>query len=257
MKKRLYFVIILILLILSLQLIFERYKNKDINEDFLYFPKGSNIIFVVSGYNNLIADLLWIRGAVYYGEEKQTHGKFEYLFHIYDIITSLDERFLNAYIFGAFFINYQLKNLKLAIKLIDKGIVRFPDEWVLYFYKGFIYYISYDFDNAYKNFIIGSKFEKGSERCKNFAFMSLLKEKGVKELLYHWTDVYEKSKSPYIKEIAIDGIKEVIKHSIVRFKKEKNKEPLDITELLKEGFIPFIPKLEGRSFRIENGDVIW
>lgn len=256
MKKYL-IIFLLIFFIISSQFTFEKYKKEKKTEELLYFPKGSNIRFLVSGYNNLFADLLWIRGAVYYGEEKKTHGKFEYLFHIYNIITSLDERFLNAYIFGAFFINYQLKNLELSIKLIDKGLEKFPDEWILHFYKGFMYYISYDFGKAYKSFIIGSKFEKGSERCKKFAYMSMIKEKGVKELLYYWVDIYKKSKNIYIKEIAIDGIKEVLKYSIKRFEIEKKRTPSNIQELLKEGYIPFIPQIEGKLFRIENGEIVW
>ncbi len=256
MKKSL-IIFLLILMIVSSQLIFERYKKEIHTEELLYFPKGSNIRFFVSGYNNLIADLLWIRGAVYYGEEKRTQGKFEYLFHIYDIVTSLDERFLNAYIFGAFFINYQLKNLELAVKLIDKGLQSLPDEWVLHFYKGFMYYISYDFDKAYRSFFIGSKFEKGSDRCRKFAYMSLIKEKGVKELLYYWVDVYQRANNEYLREIAIDGIKEVLKYTMKKFEREKKRAPISIQELFKEGYIPFIPKINGKLLRIENGEILW
>uniref|UniRef100_A0A7C4U793 Tetratricopeptide repeat protein n=1 Tax=candidate division WOR-3 bacterium TaxID=2052148 RepID=A0A7C4U793_UNCW3 len=257
MIRKIFLIFFLILFIFFIEYSFERKIPKDINTELLYFPKGENVKYIVSGFNNLLADLLWIRGAVYYGDEKIRGGKFEYLYHIYDIITSLDKRFLNGYIFGSFFINYQLKNLKLAIQLLDKGIRELPDEWVLHFYKGFMYYISYDFENAYKSFLVGSKFEKNTDRCKKFAYMSLLKEKGVQNLLYYWKEMYEKSNNIFTKEIAVEGMKECIRYAMKKYERERKKSPKSIFELLKEKYIPFIPVIENRMIRIEKGEVIW
>ncbi len=257
MIKNILIISLFLIIILSLQLSFERFNKGMLKPELLYFPKGENIKYFLSGFDNIFADFLWIRGGVYFGEERISKGRFEYLFHIYDVITSIDIRFLNAYILGAFLIKYHLKNLELAVSLIDKGLNMIPDEWILHFYKGFMYYISFDFGNAYKSFFIGSRFEKGSSRCKKFAYMSLIKERGVKELLYEWVSLYEKSSNMYMKEIAIEGMKETIRYAMKRFEIERKYPPKDIYELLKEGYIPFIPKLEGNIFRIKDGEVIW
>ena len=52
-------------------------------------------------YRELAADLVWLRAIQYYGYHLMTDHKYEWLGHVFGILTTLDPRFIGAYHFGA------------------------------------------------------------------------------------------------------------------------------------------------------------
>ena len=58
------------------------------------------------GFDNLIADIYWIRAVVYFGGQRQgtQQKQFDQLFPLLDLVTSLDPHFKIAYRFGSIFL---------------------------------------------------------------------------------------------------------------------------------------------------------
>lgn len=98
------------------------------------------------GFDNLVADVYWIRAVVYFGGQRLTtrEKNFEQLYPLLDLVTSLDSHFKVAYRFGAIFLAEPAPGgagrPNLAIDLLQKGLASHPNRWEYAQDIGFIYY---------------------------------------------------------------------------------------------------------------------
>jgi hypothetical protein len=95
----------------------------------------------------LAADVYWIRALQHYGGDrldKSKQRKYELLYPLLDITTSLDPYFTIAYRFGAIFLSEGYPGgpgrPDLAIALLKKGIAAQPAKWQYYHDVAFVYY---------------------------------------------------------------------------------------------------------------------
>jgi len=104
------------------------------------------------GYRHLVADVYWMRAVVYYGGRRQqvkeggspTADKYDLLYPLLDLVTTLDPRFKTAYRFGAVFLADPPPNgpgrPDLGVALLQRGVERDSGRWEYLEDIGFIYY---------------------------------------------------------------------------------------------------------------------
>ena len=259
MKKLGGLLIIIISLFVSVLLVqsFEDRKKSFTGEKLLFFPSGKFIQGVACGYNNFLADLLWIRGGVYYGGQKSKHGSLEYLNHIFNVITDLDPKFINAYTTGGMFLFDDLHSLEMSMKLLDKGIYNNPTNWYVPFMKGFILYLAEKYDLAYRWFMVASLYETGKGLAFKFANWCLQKEMGPEMTLKFWENIYNTTENRWMRGKAVKGISRVILYAAVKYKRENGEWPENIVVLVKSGYLPYVPSLGGKYFLFKEGEVLW
>lgn len=146
-KKPLFCLVILALLIAASI----PYQNKIDNirgkfrsvEESLYLS-SSSLRKVSLGYNELMADIYWLRALQYFGSKKLEEQNPELLYHYFDIITDLDPKFVNAYRYGGTFLAepppFGLGETRKGMELLDKGRKNNPDNYRLPLEEAFIYY---------------------------------------------------------------------------------------------------------------------
>ena len=141
-KMKAYFFLFIMVFILSLGCFFIQ-KQVDLKapkirqESLLYLPSGRHLKPLTLGYNHLIADFFWIQAVGYFGQHYLTDQNYPWLYHILDIITTLDPLFQYAYEFGGLLLSIGEGNYHQSNILLKKGIHYFPEYWRLYFYIGF------------------------------------------------------------------------------------------------------------------------
>jgi hypothetical protein len=113
----------------------------------LYVRSGPALRRVVLGFDALAADVYWIRAIQHYGGDRLAGSgkrKYELLFPLLDIATSLDPYFNIAYRFGAIFLSEGYPGgpgrPDHAIALLKKGISAQPTKWQYYHDIAFVYY---------------------------------------------------------------------------------------------------------------------
>jgi hypothetical protein len=113
----------------------------------LWVQSGPLLSRLALGYDNIIADVYWMRAVVYYGGKLQAEGQqrnFDLLYPLLDLVTSLDPHFKVAYRFGAIFLTEAYPSgpgrPDLAIGLLEKGIARDSAQWEYFQDIGFVYY---------------------------------------------------------------------------------------------------------------------
>lgn len=117
-------------------------------EQLLYVRSPEALDRIVLGFDALAADLYWIRAIQHYGGERlsaQTGARrYELLYPLLDITTSLDPYFNIAYRFGAIFLSEEhpggAGRPDRAIQLLRKGISQNHGKWQYHHDIGFIYY---------------------------------------------------------------------------------------------------------------------
>ena len=125
-------------------------------EELSYYPSGQWVGALALGERATWSDLTWLRAIQYYGEHRSTDNQFVRMAHVFDIITSLDPRHQNAYVFGGTSLAQEGKQFEAGIALLERGRAADPTTWVYPFEIGFLYFVerrddaeaSYWFDEA-------------------------------------------------------------------------------------------------------------
>jgi hypothetical protein len=116
----------------------------------LYVRSPAAMKRLAFGFQALAADVYWIRALQHYGGDRRDETpmaegrRYELLYPLLDIATSLDPYFNIAYRFGAIFLGEPYPGgpgkPDEAIALLRKGIAAMPHKWQYYHDIGFVYY---------------------------------------------------------------------------------------------------------------------
>src|SRR5215475_9697074 len=101
-------------------------------EESLYLPSGNTVKKVSFGFDGVISDVYWMRAIQYFGNKvlnggltENSNERFELLYPLLDITTTLDPQYIAAYEFGGMFVaDYNSK--EKAISLLERSIQQNP-----------------------------------------------------------------------------------------------------------------------------------
>ena len=132
------------------------------DDEALYLKSGTTARRMSGPYRTLASDLYWIRAIQYYGGTKRmfdpdgtvvtpsapnvqaSRRRYDLLYPLLDLTTTLDPRFHIAYRFGAVFLAETYPRgpgrPDLAIALLEKGLRAQPDKWEYMEDIGFVHY---------------------------------------------------------------------------------------------------------------------
>ncbi len=117
--------------------------------DLPYAPSPGAAPYIALGYRELAADLLWIRALGYVGGDDDQAVATSALV---ESIVALDPTFERIYGWGALAIsatgsNASNDDLLAAIRILERGMARFPNSYVLPLYAGQIYTVDLHSDD--------------------------------------------------------------------------------------------------------------
>jgi hypothetical protein len=113
----------------------------------LYVRSPAMLERAALSFDSLVADVYWIRAVQHYGRTKLSTDpgkRYDLLFPLLDLTTSLDPYFNIAYRFGAVFLAEMPPSgpgrPDQAIALLEKGLAAQPDRWEFAQDIGFVHY---------------------------------------------------------------------------------------------------------------------
>ncbi len=187
-----------------------------------YYPSGQFLKPATLGHAPLVADLAWLRAVQYYGEHRHRDNRFEQMYHVFDILTTLSPRFEAAVVFGSFALAQEGRDFPRAEQLLKKGVANDPTNGLLAFELGFLYYVKpggRDLKSAAEWFQRASHLPGAPPSAALFAAYARQNtgDLGVARAL--WTTVRNGSENAYLREIAereIARIDEALRRGDVR-----------------------------------------
>lgn len=189
-------------------------------EELMYFPSGTFVRQTALGQESTLADVAWLRAIQYYGHHRLTDRKYVMVGHIFDIVTTLDPQFIQAYVFGAVVLSQDAGKPYEGLALLRKGMRENPENWLLAFETGFIYYVVLrDCRSAGRYFSLSSRLPNAPEFTSRFAAFVEERAGHTETALELWKEVAAASQNKYIREIA--------EEKIAKLKAELEKETSD------------------------------
>ena len=113
----------------------------------LYLWKGSQVKRLVPGFEHLAADIYWLRTVQYFGGERvfAKDKRFDLLYPLIEITTTLDPRMEIAYRYGAVFLAEPVPigagRPDLGVAVLERGVRNNPASWRLHQELGFFHFV--------------------------------------------------------------------------------------------------------------------
>ena len=254
-KKRAFVTVvtlILIFILLLLQMRLDQLKGEFKKVDELeLLPKPEIVKLMVLGYDQLAADILWLRIIQYVGEKAQTEKGWQWFIHTLDIITVLDPEFEYAYQFGGLILSVIATKPVESNRFLEEGMKVNPDKWVFPFLIGFNYFDSLrDYQKAAQYISIASKQKGAPFFLTQFAARLYATagspENGIiflEQVIKSTTDETAREKlETRLKELIIERDINFLGKAVNRFQDIYGYPPQNLNILVEKGIIKFLPK---------------
>ena len=256
MKAKKYWVAITVCLLfgltssLQLRLDWIKKDKKDF-ENLLYLPSGKFLKPAALGFDELLADLLWVKAVNYFGGHYFTDKRYDWLYHILDITTTLDPWFEYPYEFGGIVLALEAKQVDKSISLLKKGFEYHPNIWRIPFLLGFnhFFYLG-DYQTAASYITRASQLPGRPAYLPRLA-ARLYAQAGTPELVIEFLyRVYQSTTDERLREELQIRIKEVIverdinllETALSRYKLITGKGARGLRDIVDKGILQSIPQ---------------
>lgn len=110
-------------------------KPKDwLESQLTYIPSGNMLKPMALDMDEAVADLIWIRGMLYFADAYLTGKSYKWMGHIVDVVTTLNPRLHQAYEFAGVVLTKEKSELPKTLKILNRGIDQFQNDWRLRLY---------------------------------------------------------------------------------------------------------------------------
>jgi tetratricopeptide (TPR) repeat protein len=245
----------------------QRYPRPVVSEETLFITSGTALRRMTTGYRALAADLYWIRAIQHYGQtrislttvpaalaRRDGSPRYELLYPLLDLTTTLDPRFNLAYRFGAVFLSAPLPGgagrPDLAVALLEKGLRESPGKWEYMHDIGFVYYWDlHDYPKAAEYFNRGADIPGAPWWLRSVAATTLARggDRGASRLL--WRQLYETApddrgrQAASLKLLQLDALDQIedLQKRIDAYAEKRDARPWSWQMLVAARVLPGIP----------------
>jgi hypothetical protein len=196
-------------LAVALQIIRDRaFAYSGVDKHVLYVSSGEVVRRAALSYDTLLADVYWIRALQHYGGERQKperERRYDLLYPLLDLATTLDPRFTVGYRFGAIFLAEPhpggAGRPEQAIALLKKGVGFNPNKWDYYHDIGFTYYWNlHDYQNAADWFSRGGSLPGAPFWLKTYAAVMLTRGGDREASRAMWLQIGQNQDSEWLRQ---------------------------------------------------------
>ena len=246
-----------------------RFALRETDDQTLYLTSRGLVRRLPVAYQTLAADLYWIRAVQYYGGTKQLVGsgqpaavggvgdprsRYDMLYPLLDLTTTLDPRFNIAYRFGAIFLAEPYPGgpgrPDQAIALLEKGLQVQPNKWEYMQDIGFVHYWwRHDYEAAASWFERGSKVPGAPWWLRSLAASTLTQGGDRQSSRLMWQAILEASEVDWVRRDAerrllqlqaLDQI-DILQRAIDQFTRQAGRVPASWREVAQAGVLPGAP----------------
>lgn len=169
------------------------------------FPTGAWVRPLTCGFNELAADMVWLRALQYYGEHRVSDRRYPHLETLFRTLTDLDPRFVNAYIFGALTLAEDEHQLEKGLALLRRGMADNPESWWLVFEYGFLQSIHGDDPERAGYWLArAARMNDSPEWVRRLAAHATAEAGDRDTAVALWLEVYHNSENDEVRRIARD-----------------------------------------------------
>ena len=251
----------MILLALAVGVEFQRDRvyaeGSPVEQELLYVRSGSVMDKLALSYDAVVADLYWIRALQHYGYyrlHRDAPQRYQLLYPLLDLTTTLDPNFTAAYRFGAIFLSEPdpggAGRPDLGIALLEKGVKATPAQWQYCHDIGFIYYWHlHDYRKAAEWFNRGADLAGSPWWMRTYAAVMLTRGGDRQASRAMWQNMLQTTDNDWVRRSAqlrlmqLDALDQIDALARVRdeFKRGRARLPESWRELINAGLLRGVP----------------
>lgn len=244
--------------VVTLQVVRERqFASAEPAAQVLYVSSPAVMTRAALGFDALVADLYWIRAIQYYGQARLLRSRaarYDLLYPLLDLTTSLDPQFRVAYNFGAFFLSEQAPGgagrPDLAIALLEKGMAANPDRWEYPYDIGFVHYRRGDYALAAEWFQRAAAVPGATNWLAPLAAATLATGGDVRSSRFIWQNLLASSEQRWIREQAqkallkLDAVDQVrqLQRVTAEYQRRHGDPPPTWEDVVRDGGLRTVPR---------------
>jgi len=169
-------------------------------DEVLYLWQGAHVKRLFPGFEHLAADIYWLRTVQYFGGERVfgRNTRFDLLFPLIEITTTLDPRMEIAYRYGSVFLAEPVPigagRPDLGVEVLERGVRNNPSSWRLAQELGFFHFVYLkDPKRAAEILVEASRIPGAAYWLKSLA-AEVLSKGGERDIARRmWREMYETS----------------------------------------------------------------
>jgi len=243
--------------LVSLKTAVDRIPRKKIpGASIIYIPSGKYLKYATFGYSSLVADLVYLWAIQYYTTYTIV-DRFQNLEHIFSIIAELDPRYTDPYEIGALIAVNEARDLGLALKILDMGLAKNPDQWIFPFEAGHHAQRAGDYETARKYYEKTMRIPGAPDIAKRLYAAAGFRTMDLEESWKIWLEVYNTAQDERTKKIASKHLYQVkstsdmnlLKGAVQQFRDRFQRLPSGLEDLVRVGILASLPRdLDGKDY---------
>lgn len=152
-------------------------------EDVIFVPLRERAMRLFAPADpDFLADMLWLRTCYYFGARALTTREYPFLFHLLDLATDLAPRWEGPFLFGAVILPTEAEAVEDGMYFIEKGLVFHPENWELWFFKGFFLWKALNDPEGASEALLEAAKRPGAPRYLGALAATILTRAGQREL---------------------------------------------------------------------------
>jgi hypothetical protein len=218
----------------------------------LYLWSPQEIRRLVPGFEDLAADIYWLRTVQYFGGEHAFHRakNYDLLLPLIDITTTLDPKMEIAYRYGAIFLSEPRPvgagRPEEGIRILERGVKNLPNNWRLRQDLGFFYFLFLKDPHRAAEILLEASQIPGAAFWLRTLAADLLAKGGDRDTSRKmWTRILEQSEEGIMKQnaqehlVLLDALDAVdaLSSLVVDFRRRTGRNPRDLSELVSTGLL--------------------
>ena len=223
----------------------------------IYLPSGKYLKVATFGYNLLAADLIYLWSIQYYSNY-EIKDRFAYLERIFTIISELDPRYTDPYEVGALIAVAEAQDPELALKILDMGLAKNPEQWVFPFEAGHIAQMTLkDFERAQRYYEKCLAIPGAPVFVSRLRANAMFKRGDLQTAWQTWLEIYDTATDDEVRKVASNHLYQVkaaidsgdLAEAVKAFQTRYGRLPASLEDLLRTGIRSALPKdLDGQDY---------
>lgn len=186
-----------------------------------YLPKGEYLKVAVLGYEQIVADVLWLKAVQHFGGRRQTSENYLWAYHAVDVVTDLDPKFVLAYQAAGTILAVWAGHVEESIAILKKGVRHNPENWRLPFLLGYDYFYELCDRATAAEYLRTASALPGAPPYLPRLAARMTVETGDAEVALEFLErLYRQTKDERTRESIEQRVKEVIAERDIRFLEE-------------------------------------
>jgi hypothetical protein len=236
-------------------------------EELAQLPSGEYLKPALLGYHHLGADILWVRLLQVLGKKRNTADEYEWIYHVLDVITTLDPQYDYPYYVGGVVLTNLANRVDLSNKLLEKGFKENPTVWNLPFLLGYNHYFILGNSAQAANYIAeAARLPGGPSYLSGLATRMYAESNNPDTALQFLESLLRQTQNAEMRVVLENRTKEVVierdirllELAVARYQTMWGRIPSKLYDLIISGILPQIPQEPfGGSYELDalNGAI--